>query len=93
MQLSASIMVEFIVHCFNGGGGGVTNVVASGLVTSVTATTPAAATVRLTATGNGTFNGTANPTFILDGVRNANNGQVLWSEVPATMTCDDAGVC
>ena len=81
----------FIVECINGGGGGVINVGASGVVTSVSATSPGAGVVRITAVGNGTFNAVANPTYILDGTRSA-NGQVIWAELAAA-TCVGAGVC
>lgn len=90
-QTQATTPATYIALCINGGGGGVANSGASGLVTSVTATTPAAATVRITATGNGTFNGVVNPTYILDGVRQA-NGQVIWAEVAAA-TCVGGQLC
>ena len=81
----------FIVECIGGGGGGVIDAGASGVVTSVTATTSGAGVVRVTATGNGTFNAVANPTYILDGTRSA-NGQVIWAEL-ATATCVAAALC
>ena len=81
----------YITQCINGGGGGVINAGASGVVTSVTATTSGAGVVRVTATGNGTFNAVANPTYILDGTRSA-NGQVIWAEL-ATATCVAAALC
>ena len=81
----------YITECINGGGGGVINAGASGIVTSVTATTSAAGVVRITALANGTYNAVANPTYILDGTRSA-NGQVIWAEL-ATATCVAAGLC
>jgi len=80
----------YIVECINGGGGGVINAGASGVVDSVTATA-VGAVVRITATGNGTFNAVDDPTYILDGTRSA-NGQVIWAELAAA-TCVGAGVC
>ena len=80
----------YIVECINGGGGGVINAGASGVVDSVTATA-VGAVVRITATGNGTFNAVVDPTYILDGTRSA-NGQVIWAEL-ASATCVAAGLC
>jgi len=90
-QTQATTAVNYVALCINGGGGGVANTAASGLVGGVTATTPAAATVRITASGAGTFNGVVNPTYILDGVRQA-NGQVIWTEIAAA-TCVGAQLC
>ena len=80
----------YLVDCIGGGGGGVIDAGASGIVTSVLATS-AVGGVRITATANGTYNAVVSPTYILDGTRSA-NGQVIWAEL-ATATCVAAGLC
>lgn len=90
-QTKATSNADYIANCINGGSYGVNNVAASGLVNSVTTTASGTDTVVVTAAGNGDFNGTTNPTYILNGQRQA-SGQVLWA-VDATSTCLAASVC
>ena len=96
-QTEGNSAAAFIVACINGGAGGVVNVGQSGVVLSVTATTPAAATVRLTATARGTnlvpVQGLEGEIYILDGVRQP-TGQVIWSKFTgAAATCVADGLC
>lgn len=82
----------FIVRCIGGGGFGVNNSGASGRVTSVTTTTPAAGQVAITGTGDANFS-PASPTYIVTGTRNAANGQVIWDDTTTPGTCLNANLC
>jgi type IV pilus assembly protein PilA len=82
---------NFITHCIGGGGFGVKNPAGTGRVTSVTAVSPGAAQVAITAVGDANFT-PASPTYIVTGTRNI-NGQVTWNDSTTPGTCLAANLC
>lgn len=82
---------NFITRCVGGGGFGVNNPAASGRVASLTAASPGAAQVAITAVGDVNFT-PASPTYIVTGTRNI-NGQVTWDDGVNPGTCLAASLC
>ena len=90
-QRADATQANFIVRCIGGGNFGVNNKGATGRVTSVTATTPGAAQVAITGTGDANFT-PASPTYIVTGTRQA-TGQVLWNDTANPGTCLTNNLC
>ena len=90
-QRADATAANFITRCIGTGGFGVNNSGASGRVTSVNATTPGAAQVAITGTGDANFT-PASPTYIVTGTRQA-TGQVIWDDITAPGSCLAANLC
>lgn len=82
---------NFITRCIGGGGFGVNNPPGTGRVASVSAASPGAAQVAITAVGDANFT-PASPTYIVTGTRNI-NGQVTWDDGANPGTCLAASLC
>ena len=80
---------DFGTVCIDGGGGGVSDAGASGLVTSVATSSTAVTNVVITATGDSDTFG-ADMDFEITGTRQA-SGQVLWDD--SSSSCIAAGLC
>lgn len=100
-QTRAATNAEYVANCIDTGNNGVVSAGASGVVTSVRATTPGANRVMVTATastgaGFGVGANNANgATYIIVGTRDANSGQVIWEQNPNgnVGTCVAEGWC
>jgi len=82
---------NFITRCVDGGGFGVNNPAGTGRVASLTAASPGAAQIAITAVGDADFT-PASPTYIITGTR-AVNGQVTWDDSATPGTCLAASLC
>lgn len=91
-QRADATNANYVTRCIGGGGFGVNNRANSGRVTSVAATTPGAAQVAITATGDANFT-PASPTYITTGTRDGATGQVIWDDITAPGTCLAANLC
>ena len=90
-QRPQTTLANFVTRCIDGGGFGVNNPAGSGRVASITTTSPGAAQVAITATGDANFT-PASPTYIVTGTRNI-SGQVFWDESVNPGTCLAASLC
>ena len=92
-QRADTTNANYVTRCIGTGGFGVNDkTVASGRVTSVAATSPGAAQVRITAIGDANFT-PASPTYQTTGTRDATTGQVIWDDITAPGTCMAANLC
>ena len=91
-QRADSTNANFVTRCIDGGGFGVNDRGASGRVTSVAATSPAASKVSILATGDANFT-PASPTYNTVGTRDAVTGQVIWSDTETPGSCLADNLC
>ena len=83
--------VNFAANCVALGKRGVNDVGASGRVISVIASAGGGG-ILITGLGDGNFT-PASPTYILDGKRDINNGQVIWSDTATPGSCVADNLC